>query len=50
MLLRVDFDSGKTRTPPFRDCPAFAEKVVLLDRIMWFPGTVGPSMNHAWSF
>jgi hypothetical protein len=48
MLLRVDFDSGKTRTPLFRDCPTFAHKVVLLDRIMWFPGDVGPSTNHAW--
>ena len=48
MLLRIDFDSGKTRTPLFRDCPTFAQKVVLLDRIMWFPGDVGPSTNHAW--
>jgi len=48
MLLRVDFDSGKTRTPLFRDCPTFAQKVVLLDRIMWFPGDLGPSTNHAW--
>ena len=48
MLLRVDFDSGKTRTHLFRDCPPFAQKVVLLDRIMWFPGDAGPSTNHAW--
>ena len=48
LLLRVDFDSGKTRTPLFRDCRAFARKVVLLDRIMWFPGDSGPSTNHAW--
>jgi hypothetical protein len=48
MLLRIDFDSGKTRTPLFRDCPTFAQKVVLLDRIMWFPGDVGPSTNHTW--
>jgi hypothetical protein len=48
MLLRVDFDSGKTRTRLFRDCPSFALKVVLLDRIMWFPGDVEPSINHAW--
>jgi hypothetical protein len=48
MLLRVDFDSGKTRTHLFRDCPMFSRKVVLLDRIMWFPGDVGPSTNHAW--
>jgi hypothetical protein len=48
MLLRADFDSGKTRTHLFRDCPVFSQKVVLLDRIMWFPGNVGPSTNHAW--
>jgi hypothetical protein len=51
MLLRVDFDSGKTRTNLFRDCPAFAGKIVLLDRIEWFTrrkGAPGPSENHAW--
>ena len=48
LLLRVDFDSGKTRRTLFRDCRAFAQKVVLLDRIMWFAGTSGPSTNHAW--
>ena len=48
MLLRIDFDGGKTRTHLFRDCPVFAQKIVLLDRIMWFPGDVGPSTNHAW--
>ncbi len=48
MLLRIDFDSGKTRTSLFRDNPAFALKIVLLDRIAWFPGKVGPSTNHAW--
>jgi hypothetical protein len=48
MLLRVDFDSGKTRVSLFRNCKAFARKVVLLDRIMWFPGDSGPSTNHAW--
>jgi hypothetical protein len=48
LLLRVDFDSGKTRPPLFRDCRAFAQKVVLLDRIMWFAGRSGPSDNHAW--
>jgi hypothetical protein len=48
MLLRVDFDSGKTRTHLFRDCESFAAKIVLLDRIMWFEGDVGPSSNHAW--
>jgi hypothetical protein len=50
MLLRIDFDSGKTRTNLFRDCQAFAHKIVLLDRIVWFPreGKPGPSENHAW--
>ena len=48
MLLRVDFDSGKTRRDIFADCPAFAGKIVLLDRIKWFPGESGPSDNHAW--
>jgi hypothetical protein len=50
MLLRVDFDSGKTRTGLFRDCRAFAHKLVLLDRIVWFEreGAAGPSENHAW--
>jgi hypothetical protein len=48
MLLRVDFDSGKSRARLFRDCPAFAGKIVLLDRIKWFEGPSGPSDNHAW--
>jgi hypothetical protein len=50
MLLRIDFDSGKTRTRLFRDCRAFAGKIILLDRIVWFAreGAAGPSENHAW--
>jgi hypothetical protein len=32
MLLRIDFDSGKTRADLFRDNPRFAGKLVLLDR------------------
>jgi len=48
MLLRVDFDSGKTRKMLFRDCPAFAGKIVLLDRIKWFEGPSSPSDNHGW--
>jgi hypothetical protein len=47
MLLRVDFDSGKTRVGLFRDCKSFARKIVLLDRIVWF-GEGAPSDNHAW--
>lgn len=53
MLLRTDFDHAKSRSHLFRDCPAFAKKVVLTKRIMWFepePGAKGksPSFNHAW--
>jgi len=48
MLLRVDFDSAKTRVDLFRDNSIFAGKIVLLDRIKWFPGDSGPSDNHAW--
>jgi hypothetical protein len=48
MLLRIDFDSGKTRRHLFALNRAWAHKIVLLDRIMWFPGDVGPSTNHAW--
>lgn len=51
MLLKVDWDSAKTRRRFFADCPAFARKIVLLDRIHWFdpePDKAGPSENHAW--
>jgi len=53
MLMRTDFDHAKTRSHLFRDCPAFAKKVVLTRRIVWFepePGAKGksPSFNHAW--
>ena len=48
MLLRVDFDSGKTRTDLFRDNPTFAGKITLLDRIKWFEGPSQPSDNRAW--
>ncbi len=53
MLLRTDFDHAKTRSHLFRDCPAFAKKLVLTKRIVWFepePGAKGksPSFNHAW--
>jgi hypothetical protein len=51
MLLRIDFDSAKTRTHLFRDCRAFERKIVLLDRIVWFEreGAPGPSENHCWA-
>lgn len=48
LLMRVDYDSAKTRVDIFRDCSGFAGKVILLDRIKWFPGESGPSDNHAW--
>jgi hypothetical protein len=48
MLLRVDFDSAKTRADLFRDNPTFAGKIVLLDRIKRFEGPSQPSDNHAW--
>jgi hypothetical protein len=49
MLLKVDFDSGRTpRQHLFRNCPAFVCKLTLLNRIEWFPGDYGSSTNHAW--
>jgi hypothetical protein len=53
MLLRTDFDHAKSRTHLFRDCPAFAKKLVLMKRIAWFVEADGkpkasPSFNHAW--
>jgi hypothetical protein len=48
MLLHADFDSGRTRVPLFRDCPAFALKIILLNRIRWFNGRSG-AVNHAWA-
>src|SRR5262249_23010842 len=47
MLLRNDFDSGRTRQHLFRRCPTFAFKLVLLNRIKWFEGPSEPSDNHA---
>ncbi len=53
MLLRCDFDHAKSRMHLFRDCPAFAKKLVLMKRIVWFEAEPGkpkaaPSFNHAW--
>jgi hypothetical protein len=48
LLLPIDFDSAKSRTHLFRDCPAFAHKIVLLGRVKWFAGPKSPSSNHAW--
>jgi hypothetical protein len=50
MLLRIDFDSARGRTHLFRDCKEWSRKIVLLDRVLWFPNADGvmPSTNHAW--
>jgi hypothetical protein len=53
MLLRVDFDSAKTRACIFGEHPAWFGKIVMNKRVMWFdppPGEKkkGPSENHAW--
>jgi hypothetical protein len=49
MLLRTDFDHAKTRAHLFSGCPAFAKKLVLTRRIIWFAGgPSSPSYNHAW--
>jgi|SRR5215211_492089 len=49
MLLRSDFDHAKTRVHLFHGCRAFAKKVVLTKRIVWFDDKkAAPSFNHAW--
>jgi hypothetical protein len=49
MLLRCDFDHAKGRQHLFGKCPAFAKKIVLTRRIVWFDGPkAAPSYNHAW--
>jgi predicted RNA methylase len=57
MLLRVDFDSARTRSHIFGDHPAFAAKYTLTKRIRWTnipqvdencKPTPGPTDNHAW--
>ena len=49
MLLRTDFDHAKTRRHLFADHPAFAKKIVLTKRIVWFDRQgASPSFNHAW--
>jgi methylase of polypeptide subunit release factors len=51
MLLRTDYDHAKTRAHLFDQCDAFAKKVVLTRRIVWFDDAekkAAPSFNHAW--
>jgi hypothetical protein len=52
LLLPADFDSAKTRTALFRECPHFIGKIVLTQRIVWFERGDGvreaPKENHHW--
>lgn len=48
LLLTAKFDFGKTRRHLFGDCPRFAGKIALLDRIQWFPGESSGTEDHAW--
>ena len=51
MLFRTDSDQAKSRADNF-DHPAFAKKLCLRSRIVWFDRADGkkaaPSVNHAW--
>jgi hypothetical protein len=52
LLLPCDFDSAKTRSRYFGDCPEFVGKIVLRERIVWFQRSDGireaPKENSAW--
>jgi len=52
LLLPCDFDSAKTRTRYFGNCPEFVGKIVLRERIVWFQRDDGvreaPKENSAW--
>jgi len=51
MLMRVDFDSAKTRADIFGEHPAWFGKIVLNKRVVWFDNPdckASPSENHAW--
>jgi hypothetical protein len=52
LLLPIDFDSGKTRTDVFGNCPRFVGKIVLTRRCKWFERPtkpkMGPKENSAW--
>lgn len=49
LLLPAEFDSRRTATGIFRDCPYFRGKVKILGRIIWIEGTdQGGMENHAW--
>jgi len=52
LLLPCDFDSAKTCARCFGDCPHFAAKIVLRERVVWFRRDDGiraaPKENSAW--
>jgi hypothetical protein len=48
MLCSVDLDSGKTRRHLFDACPQWSKKIILTERIEFFPGERSSSTNHAW--
>ena len=48
LLLTAKFDFGKTRHHLFRDNGRFMAKIVLTDRIQWFPGDSTGTEDHAW--
>ena len=52
LLLPADFHSAASRRHLFTDCEAFAAKIVLNQRIVWFDRTDGkkeaPRENHSW--
>lgn len=49
LLLTMKFDSGKTRRHLLGENPRFVAKIVLLDRICWFPGSEDSGTeDHAW--
>jgi hypothetical protein len=48
LLLTAKFDFGNTRYDLFADCPRFAFKIALTDRIQWFPSKMQGTEDHAW--
>jgi hypothetical protein len=50
MLLRCDYDHARIRRHLFADCRAFATKLILTKRIVFFDRPdAAPSFNHAWN-
>jgi hypothetical protein len=49
LLLPVDFDSARSRTHLFRDCPSVTGRLILLRGIVCFAnGPASESANHMW--